>query len=264
MSGASTDTAAQPAERPVLHRLKRVDARIEPFEWSFPIERRTEIDAQWARLKADKPAMFNGRVLLQCRGEIVGDTFRASYFATDYADFITWLRGDQAQVPGSHIRNGFALGALRSRDGAYLMGVMGHQTVNAGMIYFAGGTPDPHDVMADGTVDLTGSLLRELAEETGISAEDVTVEDEWSVLLSRARAAFLRDVFIDLPADEARALIRSRLAAQSEPELADIAIARSVADIDSARMPVFMQVFLADAFTSGRAYGLPATMTASR
>jgi len=128
------------------------------------------------------------------------------------------------------------------------MGVMANHTVNAGRIYFAAGTPDPGDVLADGTVDLAGSVMRELEEETGLLPSEVSVGEGWRIILSDERVAYMRDLVIDLPGEEARTLIRDRLSRQSEPELADIVLARSAADIDEARMPLFMQVFLHDVF----------------
>jgi 8-oxo-dGTP pyrophosphatase MutT (NUDIX family) len=228
--------------------ISSIDARLVGYDWPFMTERRADIAAHWDRLNVDKPAMFNGQVLLQCRGVVDGDVFRADYFQLDYASFIAWHRRDYPQIPGAQIRNGFAMGALRTRDGAYLMGVMGQHTANADKIYFAAGTPDTGDVTADGRVDLAGSVMRELEEETGLMAHEVTEGDNWRVVLSDERVAFMRDVFIDLPAAEARALIMDRLSRQEQPELDDIAIARSVADIDRARMPVFMQTFLTHVF----------------
>ncbi|MCX7340894.1 MAG: NUDIX hydrolase [Hyphomicrobiales bacterium] len=230
---------------PIAH----VDARQVSYDWPFKVERKADIAAHWAGLTASKPAIFNGQVLLQCQGAVEGGRFVADYFQTDYASFIAWNRWGFPATDGALIRNGFAMGALRSRDGAFLMGVMGAHTANAGRIYFAAGTPDPSDVTADGKVDLAGSLLRELEEETGLARGEVTVGDDWRIVPCDARVAFLRDVLIDLPATEARALIRDRLARQTEPELSDIMIARSEADIDTDRMPVFMQTFLKDAFS---------------
>lgn len=228
--------------------IRTVTARRIDFDWAFRRERAGEIAAHWQTMKAEKPAMFNGQVLLQCRGEVSGEIFIADYFELDFASFIAWHRWGYPQKGSAQIRNGFAMGALRSRDGAYVMGVMANHTVNAGRIYFAAGTPDPGDVLADGTVDLAGSLIRELEEETGLLASEVSVGEGWRVILSDERVAFMRDLVIDLSAEEARALIRDRLSRQSEPELADIALARSAADIDEARMPLFMQVFLRDVF----------------
>ena len=228
--------------------IRTVTARRIDFDWPFRRERAGEIATHWQAMKAEKPAMFNGQVLLQCRGEINADGFSADYFELDFASFIAWHRWGYPQQGGAQIRNGFAMGALRGRDGAYVMGVMADHTVNAGRIYFAAGTPDPGDVKADGTVDLAGSVMRELEEETGLLPSEVSVGEGWRVILSDERVVFMRDLVIDLPGEEARALIRDRLSRQSEPELADIVLARSAADIDEARMPLFMQVFLRDVF----------------
>jgi 8-oxo-dGTP pyrophosphatase MutT (NUDIX family) len=228
--------------------VARLEARLEAFDWPFVTERAAEIAANWAKVKAAKPATFNGRVLLQSLGEIEGGLFSARYFDVDYASLLAWKGLDFPQAPGERIRNGFAMAALRSADGAYLMGVMGEHTVNAGRIYFAAGTPDMSDVTDDRRVDLAGSALRELEEETGLSPSDVDVAEGWRVVLARSRTAYMRDVTIDLPADQARALILDRLSRQEQPELSDIAIARSAADIDEKRMPDFMQHFLRDAF----------------
>lgn len=230
--------------------IRQVNARIVAYDWPFRRLKALDIAAHWDRLKAEKPAMFNGQVLLQCRGSVDGDCFSADYFQTDYATFIAWNRWGFPATEGAQIRNGFAMAALRSHDGAYLMGVMGPHTVNAGRIYFAAGTPDLNDILADGTVDLAGSLVRELEEETGLSPGEVMIGEDWRIVLSDERVAFMRDVLIDLPAEEARAVILARLVGQTAPELSDIVIARSRADIDPGRMPLFMQIFLNDAFAN--------------
>jgi 8-oxo-dGTP pyrophosphatase MutT (NUDIX family) len=239
---------SEQAER--LLSVRQISARLVSHDWSFVARHAADIAGYWRQRTAEKPAMFNGKVLMQCNGHVAGDSFHAEYFQLDYASMVAWHAMGCPQTDGFHIRNGFALGALRSRDGAHLMGVMGQHTHNAGKVYFPGGTPDDSDVKPDGTVDLAGSVLRELEEETGLSPHDVGVGDTWQVAPARERVAFLRDIFIDLPAVEARALIRDRLSRQAEPEFDDIVIVRSAADIDAARMPLFMQIFLAQAFTT--------------
>jgi 8-oxo-dGTP pyrophosphatase MutT (NUDIX family) len=234
-----------PAGPHSIHRVRAVRARLAPFDWAFARERRAAIDAHWATLVAGKPSMFNGRVLMQTQGRLAGDVFEAAYGDVDYASFLAWR--DFGYPPAGGVRNGFAMAALRAADGAFLLGEMGPHTANAGKVYFASGTPDPGDVRPDGTVDLAGSVLRELAEETGLLPDEISVADAWTVLLNPVRAAFMRPVTLGMPADEARRLMLSRIATQSRPELSGIVVVRSPADLTPA-MPAFMHEYLLDAF----------------
>ncbi|MFI5014393.1 MAG: NUDIX hydrolase [Hyphomicrobiales bacterium] len=229
--------------------LERIDAVFEQRDWAFATERSSEIAAHWARLAGANRAFFNGRVLLQYQRRIEAGVFHARYLETDYSAFLTWR---DFGWPDKTVCNGFAMAALRSGDGAFLLGEMGAHTANPGKVYFAAGTPDPEDVTADGRVDLLGSLMRELEEETGLSAAEVSIGDGWTAILEAQRIAFMRPVAIDMEAEAARRLILSRLAAQAEPELADIRIVRSTADIDKASMPGFTCAFLEHALARGR------------
>jgi 8-oxo-dGTP pyrophosphatase MutT (NUDIX family) len=225
--------------------LKRVDARMEPYDWSFASERAAEIAEHWAKLSAGKPAMFNGRVLLQHRAAIEDGVFHAGYFAADYAALLAWR--DFGVAPPA-IRNGFGMAALRAADGAFLLGRMGEHTANAGKVYFAAGTPDHEDILPDGSVDLAGSVTRELCEETGLSLEEITVEECWHAVIVPGRVAFMRPVRIDLPAEAARTLMLERIASQPEPELSDMVIVRSLVDCADYDMPPFMIAYLAHIF----------------
>ncbi|WP_204278261.1 NUDIX hydrolase, partial [Escherichia coli] len=64
-------------------------------------------------------------------------------------------------------------------------------TANAGKIYFPGGTPDLGDVVGS-RVDLDGSVRRELAEETGLSPEELTIEDGFWLREDDKRTAFVK------------------------------------------------------------------------
>ena len=226
-----------------------VDARIEPFDWPFVRDRRADIDAHWEAVIREKPKMFNGQVLLQHRADIRDGIFHAGYFATDYASLVAWMH---LGMPPPLVRNGFAMAALRASDGAYLLGEMASHTTHAGKIYFAAGTPDLSDVTPDGHVDLAGSLLRELQEETGLARHEVSVEESWTLVMGQGRVAFMRPVTIDLPASEARALMLERIAAQAEPELAGIVIIRSAEECDQERMPPFMRRYLRHMLPAGQ------------
>lgn len=222
--------------------LRRVDAVVEPFDWAFARECEAEVAAHWAKASAGKPAMFNGRIMLQHRASVVDGVFHAGYFEADYATFLSWR---DFGLPGQPIRNGFAMGALRTADGAFLCGRMGPQTANAGKVYFAAGTPDPSDVRPDGTLDLAGSVLRELAEETGITPAEVVVEDRWDAVVAPGRIAFMRPLLLPLPAEEARTLMLERMTRLDEQELDDIVILREPADCEKHDMAPFMRPYLA-------------------
>jgi 8-oxo-dGTP pyrophosphatase MutT (NUDIX family) len=225
--------------------LSRVDARVEPYDWVFARDNEALIKAHWAEITADKPAMFNGRVMLQHRAAISDGVFEAGYFETDYAAFLTWR---DIGHPGPIVRNGFAMAALRANDGAFLCGKMGDHTANAGKVYFAAGTPDREDARPDGTLDLAGSVTRELGEETGLRVEELQVGEGWTALIEQGRIAFMREVRIDLPAEEARALMLERMKHLKEEELSDIVIVRDLADTEKHDMPPFMRRYLAHIF----------------
>lgn len=232
-------------ENGTIVRLSRVDAVVEPYDWAFARENAGKIAAHWADISAGKPAMFNGRVMLQHRAAIRDGVFEAGYFETDYAAFMTWR---DAGHPGPAIRNGFAMAALRASDGAFLCGKMGDHTANAGKVYFAAGTPDRDDARPDGTLDLAGSVTRELGEETGLRVEELIVGESWTALIEQGRIAFMREVRIDLPAYEARALMLERMKDLEEEELSDIVIVRDLAETVKHDMPPFMRRYLAHIF----------------
>ena len=226
--------------------LDAVEAVVEPFDWPFPREHASEIEDVWARETLAKPRLFNGRVLIQHRGAAEGRVFRAGYSATDYKVFLAWHR---LGYPPPQMRNGFAMAALRAADGAFLLGEMAAHTTNAGKIYFAAGTPDLSDIRG-GQVDLEGSVLREMQEETGLRADEVTLGCGWVAVLMAMRVAFMRPVRIELPAEEARRLMLDRMAISGDDELADIHIIRGIQDLDEARMPPFQLAYLRHAFAA--------------
>ena len=110
------------------------------------------------------------------------------------------------------------------------------------------GTPDPDDRQADGTLDLMGSITRELAEETGLEREEYEIGEGWVLVRDGGLFAFLRPVQLREPAAEARAHMLRRMRGFTEQELSDIYVAREPADVDEGRMPPFVQTFLRWAF----------------
>lgn len=231
---------------PTIIPLTRIDARYAPRPWPWAMENRASIEAYWTKLSAGNPKLFNGRVLIARDRRFDDGIYRAGYFDVDFASFIAWR---DAGFPDESVSNGFAMAALRAGDGAYVLGVMGSHTANAGRIYFPAGTPDLDDVTADGRVDLAGSVVRELQEETGLDPDAFTATDTWTAVVDGQRTALMREVRSHLPADALGERIRGWLDRQETPELQGIHIARSPADIDERRMLPFMQSYLRHAFT---------------
>jgi 8-oxo-dGTP pyrophosphatase MutT (NUDIX family) len=224
--------------------LQRLDLRFEPGPWPFALERRTEIDAHFSKLRVDKPEMWNGQVLLMRRGEIADGVLTGAYLETDFASFISWRDWG---YPDTSVRNCFPMAALRSSDGAFLLAVMGAHTATAGQIYFAAGTPDPNDITGE-TVDLESGVMRELTEETGLGLTDVEPAPGWHATPLGQRLALMKIVQARADAATLQARIGAFLAREPQPELAGIYIVRSIADL-SPKMPPYVAAFLADRLT---------------
>lgn len=233
----------------VITNVSRIEAVSKPFVWRWAEENRAAIAENWQRRVAAKPKMFNGRVLLLSDVSISPELCRNTYFETDYANLVAWI--DMGH-PDPAVANGFAMAALRGSDGAFICGVMSHDTVNGGRVYFPAGTPDRSDMRPDGIVDLATSLTRELGEETGLTEHDYRVSAEWIVVQHWPSVAVMRYATLNVPAREGAEKIRAAIAAQDEPELSDVRIVRGMEDVDPKAMPRFLQSFFQWSFAESR------------
>ena len=224
--------------------LRAVDLVLDQKPWDWAEMEHKRIAAHWAERAASNQALFDGRVLIASHFSIENGVLSGACLETDFSKFLAWR---DFGFPDQTKTNVFAMAALRAEDGAYLLGVMGAHTANAGRIYFPAGTPDPHDVI-DGRVDLAGSVVRELMEETGLGADDVRVGEGFTAIQRGRRLAVMRDVFVAGSAEEVRAQVQANLAGLEDEELADLFIVRSVRDLDPARMPDFIIDFLTARF----------------
>ena len=116
----------------VVH-VDRLQLTFAPKPWAFAHECRAEIAAYFESLRRLKPAVWNGRVLLLHEHTLVDRVFRGAYLETDYASFAAWRYLGR---PAASVCDCFGAAAIVSADGAFLLGVMGSHTANAGCIYF--------------------------------------------------------------------------------------------------------------------------------
>ncbi len=234
---------------PRIEKVAAIDIRLRPNAWDFAAGHAAEIDANWQKRVEANPRLYNGEVLLMrdiARDAAPGGArLQGTCFVAEYKAFQAW---HDLGRPGG-VSNLFALAALRAADGAYLLGEMAAWTANAGRVYCPGGTPDLNDLDGDG-LDLEGSALRELAEETGLAAQDVAPSPGWSVVFDGALIACMKELRSPLPIADLIMRVAEFLAQEKNPEFARLVPVFGPADID-ASMPAFMQAYLRRAFGTG-------------
>ena len=221
-----------------------IDSDYHERAWSFAHERAAEIDANWRMLCAERSGVFDGQVLVVDRWSIEersGKRVLATrHFATNFRNFVAMRDWG---FPDPQVRNCFAAAALTSCDGDWVLGQMSAQTANAGRVYFPCGTPDMDDVTG-AQVDLAGSVLRELEEETGLAPHEVSVDAGWTIIFESGRIACMKIVRSALTTEALASRVRGFLAAQKDAELAGVHIVRTRADLLPGAMPPFIIAFL--------------------
>jgi 8-oxo-dGTP pyrophosphatase MutT (NUDIX family) len=232
--------------------VDRVECRLVAHRWLYAEEDSARIDAHWAKRKAGSPAMYDGPVLLACRAELIpgeggARVLRLDAFETRFSRFLAWR---EFGWPDKSVFNCFAAPAVRSSDGAWLVGEMGPDQSTAGRRYFPAGTPDPSDIIDGARVDLLGNLRRELLEETGLSATEGSEADGWTLIFDHQRIACIKRIDWPAPAAALQARVRGFLAAETAPELSDVHMLAS-GPHDDPRLPGFVRAFLARAARMG-------------
>jgi len=230
--------------------VARLETAFRPGPWDFAEREAERIAALWAQARKQKPKLFDGQVLLMRHAEIVatpdGDVLRGDFFATNFRNFLALFALGAGETD---VYNCFSMAALRTRDGAFLLGEMSAHTLNAGQIYFAAGTPDLSDVFG-AKVDLGASVAREMAEETGFTAAEAPAGEGWSLQVSGAKIACIQSRLLSLTAEQALARGAEFLARDNDPEFTRLHAVFGPQDIDPARTPDFIQTFLRESFAA--------------
>jgi len=225
----------------VIDTVAEVDLAVSDTPWPFAETHRAAIAAAFARMQRDKPDLWNGQVLLFRDCRVVHRVLRGTAFVTDYASFQAWRRQPAADPD---VRNLFACAAVEGSDGGFLLGEMGAGTANAGEIYFPCGTPDPADIK-HGRVDVDFSARRELQEETGLDPAGFAAAPDWQVVRTGILVAVIRRMRAAQPAAALRSAAREHLRRERQPELADVVVVGSRAQIGG-RVAPFAAAFLSD------------------
>ena len=200
-------------------------------------------DRYFAAQQCERPALWNGRMLLMHRYVRENRVLRGASFETDYASFLAWRDWG---CPAAGVFNVFAAAALQSADGAFLLGQMAPFTSSAGQWVFPCGTLDPDDISAAGMLDLVGSVGRELLEETGLDIGVCQVESGWTMVRDGRFVALMKRVMVNESAERLRANIMHHLANEAQPEFTAVRIVRRPADVDPVTSRFFFQYLMAE------------------
>ena len=223
--------------------LDAVEIAVEPWTWRFAEARRADIDRHFAAQQRERPALWNGRMLMLHRYARENRVLRGASFETDYASFLAWRDWD---CPAVGVFNVFAAAALQSADGAFLLGQMAPFTSSAGRWVFPCGTLDPHDISSAGMLDLVSSVGRELFEETGLDIDACEVEPGWTLVRDGQFVALIKRVMVNESAERLRATIMHHLANEAHPEFTTVRIVRRPADVDPVTSRFFAQYLMAE------------------
>src|SRR5216683_683600 len=101
---------------------------------------------------------------------------------------------------------------------------------------------DLDDVSA-GALDMSGSIAREVEEETGLTPADYRAGAHWDCVVTGAAIAMIRILDVDSSGEALQARIEANLARQQQPELSAIHLVRDVGDLTAA-MPRFVTAFI--------------------
>lgn len=218
--------------------FRAFDVRLDESPVAYAVRNAREIAADWARATEANPKLFNGRVLLFDRPVLVDGVLKSLARPVDFAVFHYWLfRADRD--PG--LANLFGAAAPLSADGRLILGRMNKGMVGAGDVKLSSGTPDLNDVGTDGRVDLVGSMVRELAEETGLDGTTARADAGFLLMDDFPFVAVVQVLRFAEPAAVLLERAAAFLAGDPDPELSDVLAVATASEARALRVPLYTQ-----------------------
>ncbi|MEQ1942959.1 NUDIX domain-containing protein [Mesorhizobium sp. VNQ89] len=216
---------SHPLPLDVILPVDHIDVRLDTSPHPFVQGREKAIAENWALEVREKPAVFNGTVVLLSEFGYADGRLYGRCHAVSYSTFLYWRKDRVATVA-----HAFAHPMLVSSDNALIAIRMAAHTVNAGKVYFAAGSFEPED-FPDGKVDAHGNMVREVREETGIDISDVRREERYHALATERGTVIFRRYFVEEDAESITSRIRDFVAAESEPEIEGPVVIRNARDL---------------------------------
>lgn len=217
--------------------------RVVAGQWDYALRNAEAIDAHWRRRQSEQPAMFNGRVFALVRATLSDDVFSADFVVSEFKAYLFWRENGH---PEAGARDGFGSALIRAADDAVLLGRQRDGNINAGLLYPPGGFIDARDVRADGSIDIAGSIAREVGEETRLPPSHFTELPGYWVTFSAPHISIAREFRSPLPAEALIAEIARQLAAEADSELVELVAVRKGEEVE-ATAPLYGRLLTAAA-----------------
>jgi hypothetical protein len=183
----------------LIEDVTRLDLKLTDNQWAFAQNERQRIDAHWQQLVESNDMLWNGDILI-AQDVFLGDGLLSARFAvSDYASYVAWRDWGH---PDKKVFNIFAMPALKTKDNILVFAEMASHTLNGGKIYPPGGTLEMRDVNERGEIDLPGSMIIEVKEESGFDLATAKPGGSYAIMDGQ-RIAFMRqyrceETFADL------------------------------------------------------------------
>ncbi len=228
-----------------VQRVSSCELRVVEEAWAFAEAAEECIARHWQQRTAQSSQLFNGRVVLLNHHELCRETFVGRFLATEFRKFLYWR---ETGTPDETVFDTFGTALILSSEGHVVLGRQRAGNINEGLAYPPGGFIDPRDISADGTIDIDGSIAREIAEETGLDPQALTRLPGYLLTFTGQQISIAATYRCSWPAPDVVARIRAHITADPNPELDDVVVVAAHADLDKLAMPHYARVLLRHVF----------------
>ncbi|MCJ7993257.1 NUDIX hydrolase [Rhizobium cremeum] len=204
--------------------MRDISLRVLEGEHPFHVAHKTAAAENWKAEIAEKPALFDGDMVLQHKLDFRDGTLKGEAFIAPYSTFLWWRR----QPEGLGAFHAACFPVIISSDDALIAVEMASHTANAGQVYFAAGSLDRSDIV-DGYCDLGGNMRREVREETGLDLAQASSDGRLFGSYRNRRLIILQCFRFDEPATRLLDRIAAHMLVDEEKEIAG-AVAIRTAD----------------------------------
>lgn len=198
------------------------------------------IAAKWHERCQANQHLFNGTVFLQSELKLGHARLTGKAVELDYASFMHW-RGNTPFQSETDLYHVFPMAAIESCEGHLIAVRSATTTVNSGLIYFAAGMFDEHDV-ADGRLNHYSNMAREVYEETGLDLAEMQSDGVLTAFRNRRFLAIFQRFVSTKTSDELASDIHQHIALQAIPEIDNVVVIGNSSDITD-KMPSYMQSY---------------------